>query len=79
MLKLKLQYFGYLMQRAGSVGKTLMLGRSKAKGERSGQQRMRWLESITGSMDIDLNKLQGIVEDRGACHAIVYKVAKNWT
>ena len=65
MLKLKLQYFGHLMQRANSLEKTLMLRKTEGK-RRSGQQRMRWLDSITDSMDMNLSKLQEIVEDRGA-------------
>ena len=65
MLKLKLQYFGHLMQRANSLEKTLMLGKTEGK-RRSGQQRMRWLESITDSVDMNLSKLWQIVEDRGA-------------
>ena len=65
MLKLKSQYFGYLMQRADSFEKTLMLGKIEGKRERE-QQKMRWLDSIIDSMDMSLNKLQEIVEDRGA-------------
>ena len=65
MLKLKLQYFGYLMQRADSMEKTLMLGKIEGKRRRA-QQRMRWLDSITDSMDLNLSKLQEIVKDRGA-------------
>ena len=65
MLKLKLQYFGYLMQKANSLEKTLMLGKIDGK-RRNGWQRMRWLDSITDSMDRNLNKLREIVKDRGA-------------
>ena len=64
MLKLKLQYFGHLMQRAISLEKMLMLGRTEGK-RRRGQQRMSWLDSITDSMDVNLSKLQEAVEDRG--------------
>ena len=63
MLKLKLQYFGYLMHRADSLGKTLMLGKTEGK-RRRGQQRMRWLDSIMDSMDMNLSKLREIVQDR---------------
>ena len=73
MLKLKLQYFGHLMGRTNSLEKPLMLG--KMEGKRRGQQRMRWFKSITNSMDMNLSKLQEIVEDRGARSAAVYEVA----
>ena len=77
MLKLKLQYFGHLMQRANSLEKTLMLRKTEGK-RRSGQQRMRWLDSITDSMDVTWNKLQEIVKDREACCTAVYGVVKSW-
>ena len=84
MLKLKLQYFGPLMQRADSLEKTLMLGKTEGK-RRKGQQRMRWLNSITDSKDMSLNKLQEIVKDREVWRTAVHGVAKsqiwfsNWT
>ena len=78
MLKLKLQYFGYLMQGANSLEKTLMLGKTEGK-RRSGQQRMRWLHSITNSMDMNLSKLCKIVRGREAWRAAVHGVAKRWT
>ena len=77
-LPLKLQYFGHLMRRISSVEKTLMLGKIEGK-RRSGWQRMRWLDSITDSMDINLSKLQEIVKDREALHASVHGVSKSQT
>ena len=77
MLKLKLQYFGYLMRRADSLEKTLILG--KIEGTRREQERMRWLDSITDSMDMNLSKFQEIVEDRGAWCAAVHGITKSWT
>ena len=78
MLKLKLQYFGHLMQRTDSLEKTLMLGKIE-DGRRRVQQRMRWLDGITESTGMNVSKLQELVMDRESWHATVQGVAKNWT
>ena len=78
MLKLKLQQFGHLIQRANSLEKTLILGKIEGK-MRMEWQRMRWLDNITNSMDMNLRKLQEILEDRGSWRATVHGVTQSWT
>ena len=78
MLKLKLHYFGYVMQRTDSLEKTLMLGKTEGRRRRE-QQRMRWLDGIADSMDMNLSKLREIVKDRETWNAAVHEVTNSWT
>ena len=77
MLKLKLQYFGHLMQRADSLKKTLILGKTEGR-RRRGEQRMKWLDSITDSMDTNMGNFQEMVRDREAWRAAIHRVTKSW-
>ena len=79
MLKLKLQSFGHLVQRTDSLEKTLMLGKKTEGRRRRGQQRMKWLDGITDSMDMNLSKFWETVKGRGAWYASIHGVAKGWT
>ena len=78
MLKLKLQYFGHLMQRADSLEKIMILGKIEGR-RRRGQQMMRWLDGITDSVEMSLSRLQEMVKDREAWYAVVHGVTKSWT